>query len=243
MSAPYLIFGAHGGIGEALARRLSAAGHALFLTARDRQSIAGLADELDARSASCDVLDEGQLQAVVEEADTGDGIRGLAFCVGNIVLKSLRSATADDFLDCYRLNALAPALAIKAAAKPLKQANGSVVLFSTVAVQQGFNNHSVIAAAKGAVEALTRSLATELAPDVRVNCIAPSVHRTGIAKSLTGNEQLAKGLAAMHPIPRLGEPDDAAAAAAYLLGRDAGWVTGQVLGVDGGRGVLRGKGQ
>ncbi len=243
MSVPVLVFGAHGGIGEALARRLAASGQDLFLTARDAATLSDLGSELSARTGSCDVLDSDQIQAVVEEADAGEGLAGLAFCVGNIVLKPLKATTEADFVDCFRLNTVAAAMAVKAAALGLKKARGAVVLFSTVAVQQGFSNHSVIVAAKGAVEAMTRSLASELAPEVRVNCIAPSVHRTAIAEKLTGNKVLADGLAAMHPIPRLGEPDDAAAAAAFLLGADAGWVTGQVLAVDGGRAVIRGKGQ
>lgn len=90
------------------------------------------------------------------------------------------------------------------------------------------------------MEALTRSLAADLAPDVRVNCIAPSLTRTPLAAPLTGNEAMARSIAALHPIPRLGEAEDIADAALFLL--EAGWITGQVLAVDGGRGALRTKG-
>jgi len=116
------------------------------------------------------------------------------------------------------------------------------VLFSTIAVAQGFANHASVAMAKGAVEGLTLSLAAELAPAIRVNCIAPSLTNTPLAQSLTSNAQIAAGIAALHPLQRLGEPEDVASLAAFLLSRDAGWITGQIMGVDGGRSTLRTKG-
>ena len=239
MSAPIIILGARGGIGEALARRLADQGHELFLTARDEASISDLGEELGAKTASLDVMDTDAIAEVISNADEGDGIAGLAYCVGSIVLKPLKSASADDFVDTFRLNTLGAALSVKAASKGLKQAGGSVVLFSTVAVGQGFGNHSVISTAKGGVEGLTRALAAELAPDIRVNAIAPSITDTGIAEKLLSSEQMAKGLGDMHPVGRYGKPEDIASMAATLLGGDSNWVTGQVIGVDGGRGALR----
>src|SRR6056297_4170687 len=243
MSAPIIILGAHGGIGEALARRLADQGHELFLTARDEASISDLGEELGAKTASLDVMDTDAIAEVISNADEGDGIAGLAYCAGSIVLKPLKSASADDFLDTFRLNTLGAALAVKALQGPLKKTGGSVVLFSTVAVQQGFSTHSVISAAKGGVEGLTRALAAELAPDIRVNAIAPSITDTGIAQKLLSSEQMAKGLAAMHPLGRYGKPEDIAAMADMLLGSDSGWITGQVFPVDGGRGALRTRNQ
>lgn len=243
MTAPILILGAHGGIGEALARRLADQGHSLFLTARDESSISDLAETLGARTASLDVMDPDAIAEVIGTADQGDGIAGLAYCVGSIVLKPLKSATTDDFIDTFRLNTLGAALAVKAAQKGLKAAGGSVVLFSTVAVGQGFGNHSVISTAKGGVEGLTRALAAELAPEIRVNAIAPSITDTGIAKRLLSSEQMAKGLGEMHPVGRYGKPEDVAAMAATLLSPDSGWITGQIVGVDGGRGSLRTRSQ
>ncbi|MFO7857296.1 MAG: SDR family oxidoreductase [Ectothiorhodospiraceae bacterium] len=243
MAAPVLILGANGGIGEALARRLAAQGVSLYLTARDPEALATLAEDTGARVGACDVMDSEAIKRVVEEAGGDEGLAGVAYCVGSIVLKPLRSATEADFIDCYRLNTVGAALTVQAAAAPLKKAGGSVVLFSTVAAQQGFGNHTVIAAAKGGVEALTRSLATDLAPDVRVNCIAPSIHRTPLAEKLTSSQQMADALTAMHPLQRLGEPEDSAAMAAFLLGSESGWITGQVFPVDGGRGALRTRGQ
>jgi NAD(P)-dependent dehydrogenase (short-subunit alcohol dehydrogenase family) len=101
--------------------------------------------------------------------------------------------------------------------KALRKGNGSVVLFSTIAVQQGFGNHTLISTAKGAMEGLTRSLAAEWAPNIRVNCIAPSLSDTPLAKPLTSSEKVAESIASMHPIPRLGKAEDSASMAAYLM--------------------------
>lgn len=197
----------------------------------------------DVRYASCDVREpEAIAQVVARVTEGGIGIAALAYCVGSIVLKPLKRAQASDFIEAFQVNALGAALAVRAAEQALRRAKGSVVLFSTVAAAVGFPNHTVIATAKGAVEGLTRSLAADLAPDVRVNCIAPSLMRTPLAQALTANETVATAIAQMHPIPRLGEADDAAAMAAFLLGPEAGWITGQVFAVDGGRGTLRVKG-
>lgn len=243
MTAPVVILGANGGIGEALARRMAERGVELFLTARDADSLADLAESTGARTASLDVTDPDAIAEVLGQADTDDGIAGLAYCVGSIVLKPIKSATAADYLDTFRLNTLGAVLSVKALEGGLKKAGGSVVLFSTVAVQQGFSNHTVISTAKAGVEGLTRSLAAELAPEVRVNAIAPSITETGIASTLLSSDQMAKGLANMHPRGRYGQPEDVAAMAAMLLGGDADWITGQIFAVDGGRGALRTKNQ
>ncbi len=242
MASPIIVIGATGGIGEALSRKLRAAGHPLHLIARDAAKVEALARELDAGSAVADVLDGDALTRAVAAADTGEGIGGLAYCVGSIVIKPLKATSEQDFLTAYRLNVLGAVTALKAAEKGLKAAKGAVVLFSTVAVEQGFPNHAVIGTAKGAVAALGRTLAAEWAPHVRVNIVAPSLTRTPLAKPLISSEQFAQGIAAMHPLPRLGEAEDQAAAAAFLLSPDSGWITGQTLGVDGGRSTLRTKG-
>jgi NAD(P)-dependent dehydrogenase (short-subunit alcohol dehydrogenase family) len=241
MAEPVVIVGAYGAIGSALVRRLAAAGRSLHLVGRNVGRLAELAGEFGATCAAADAMDGPALQHAVAAA--GPRIGGLAYCVGSITMVPLKRATDAAFVEAFRLNAVGAALSVAAAAEALHAVPGSgVVLFSTVAVRSGFANHAVIAAAKGAVEGLTVSLAAELAPNTRVNCIAPSLTRSGIAASMTENATLAKAIAGQHPIPRLGEGDDAGALAAFLLSPDSGWITGQVFAVDGGRSTVRTRG-
>jgi NAD(P)-dependent dehydrogenase (short-subunit alcohol dehydrogenase family) len=240
MTDPIIVVGATGGIGAALARRLAEAGRSLHLVARDPARLAALAGELGASHAVADAMDAAALREAV--AAVGPRASGLAYCVGSIVMTPLKRATEAEYLDAFRLNAVGAAIAVAAAQDALKAGAGSVVLFSSVAARAGFANHAVIAMAKAAVEGLTVSLAAELAPSVRVNCIAPSLTRTAIAAKLTASEATAKAIAAAHPIPRLGEAEDSAALAAFLLSADSGWITGQTLAVDGGRSTVRTRG-
>jgi len=242
MSHTIIVIGATGGVGSALSRRLAASGHSIHAIGRDPAKLAGLTAEIGGSSATADVTDRAQLEAAIKAA--GPAVAGLAYCVGSINLKPVSRITEEDVLRDFRLNALGAFLAVQAALPALKANEGtsSVVLFSTVAVQQGFASHASIGMAKGAVEGLMLSLAAELAPKVRVNCVAPSLTKTPLAAALTSNEQMATAIAGLHALQRLGEPDDVAAAAAFLLSPDSSWITGQVIGVDGGRSSLRTKG-
>jgi NAD(P)-dependent dehydrogenase (short-subunit alcohol dehydrogenase family) len=242
MSNITIIVGGAGGIGSALARRIAAGGGRVHIITRDGAKAAALAAELRGTSAAADVLDSAALQSAVEAA--GPQVRALAYCVGSINLKPLARLSDADFETDFRLNALGAARAVQAALPALKSAEGTagILLFSTVAVAQGFTAHASVAMAKGAVEGLTVALAAELAPKIRVNAIAPSLTKTPLAKALTGNEQMAAAIAQMHAMQRLGEPDDIAALGALLLSAEAGWITGQIIGVDGGRSMLRTKG-
>ncbi|MCR6496269.1 SDR family oxidoreductase [Thermomonas sp. S9] len=237
-----LVYGATGGVGECLTRQLAAAGHPLHLVARDAQRLQALATALGAGFSAVDVTVEGAFAQVAAEA--GTPLSGLAYAVGSINLKPFTRLTATDFLCDFQLNAAAAALAVQAALPALRAAPGgraSVVLFSSVAAGRGFALHASIAMAKAAVEGLTRALAAELAPAIRVNAIAPSLLDTPLAQGIAGNVHLREAVAASHPLGRIGQADDAAALAAFLLSAQADWITGQVLGVDGGRGAVAGK--
>ncbi|MEO3472096.1 SDR family oxidoreductase [Roseomonas sp. CAU 1739] len=241
MTATTVVIGATGAVGSALARRCAARGDRVVLVARDGARLTALATTLPgAVAVAADATDPDALRAAI--AGAGAAISGLAYCVGSIALKPLLRTTEADFIDAFRLNALGAAIAVQAAQDALVAAQGSVVLFSTVAARAGFPNHAAIAAAKGAVEGLTVALAAELAPAVRVNCIAPSLTRSAMAAPLIGNDRMAEAIAKLHPIPRLGEGDDSAALADFLLSGAAGWITGQVFAVDGGRSTLRSRG-
>jgi len=239
MDGTVAIIGATGGVGAALARRIAARGGKPFLIGRDAGRTAALAAELGAGHALADVREGAALAAAVRAA--GTRLAGLAYCVGSIVLKPLAHTTEADMIEAFRLNAVGALLAVQAAAPALAAGPGAVVLFSSVAARAGFPNHAAIAAAKAAVEGMALSLAAELAP-VRVNVIAPSLTRTAMAAPLIGNARIAEAIAKLHPIPRLGEAEDAAALAAFLLSEEAGWISGQIIGVDGGRAHLRSKG-
>ncbi len=242
MNGKILVYGGSGGIGAATARILAACGHAIHLAGRDEAKLAPLSAELGASHTVADVEDITSFDRVSAEA--GPVLVGLVYAVGTINLKPLARLTSADFERDFRINAQGAALAVQKALPALKAHEGtaSVVLFSTVAVAQGFTAHASVAMAKGAVEGLTLALAAELAPKIRVNTIAPSLTRTALAKALTGNEQMAAAIAQMHAIPRLGEAEDSARLAAFLISDDAGWMTGQIIGVDGGRSTLRTKG-
>lgn len=241
MSGRILIYGGAGGIGSATARLLAERGYGLHLVGRNEEALAALAGELNASYTVGDVTDDALFGRVAQVID--DPLDGLVYAVGTINLRSLQRFTPEDMLADFRVNALGAALAVQAALPALKknEAGASVVLFSSVATQQGFTFHASVGMAKGAVNGLTLSLAAELAPKVRVNAIAPSLTRTPLAAGLLSNERIATSLAEMHPMQRLGSPEDIAKLATFLLSPDANWITGQIIGVDGGRSTLRTK--
>ena len=232
-----LILGATGSIGSSLAKKVVADGGEVHLVGRDASSLSELASELNSTYTVCDVMEENFSEKIFN--DLGDTpINGLAYCVGSIDLKPIKMTKKSDYMQSFNLNLVSAIEIIRRASDSLKQNNGSIVLFSTVAVRRGFTNHSIVASAKGAVEGLTVSLAAEFAPNIRVNCIAPSLTKSKISNFLLKNEKIADSIAKMHPLKRLGEGNDSSSVANFLLSESSSWITGQILGVDGGRSSL-----
>ncbi|MFM7054290.1 MAG: SDR family NAD(P)-dependent oxidoreductase, partial [Bacteroidota bacterium] len=167
-------------------------------------------------------------------------INGLVYCPGSITLKPFRSLKADDFMNDFQINLLGAVRCIQQyLPRLLETSNPSIVLFSTVAVQSGMAFHASVSAAKGAVEGFGKALAAELAPKVRVNVIAPSLTATPMAEKLTNSEAKLKASEERHPLKRIGQPDEIASMAKYLLSPEAAWVTGQVFHIDGGMSSLK----
>ena len=232
-----VILGATGSIGSSLAKKLAESGEELHLVGRDESSLSVLANELNSTFTVCDVLEENFSEKIL--ADLKDEqINGLAFCVGSIDLKPVRMTKEEDFNKCMKLNLYSAVEAIKGFQDSLRKNKGSIVLFSTAAVHRGFTNHSIIASAKAAVEGLAISLAAEFAPNIRVNCIAPSLTKSKIAQPMLKNSAIADGIAKAHPLKRIGEGQDSASLAKFLISEDSSWITGQVIAVDGGRSRL-----
>ena len=235
MSEKYLIFGATGSIGSNLAQQLKNSGYDIHLIARNESEVSSIAEKLNCTYTVADVLGEGFIDKI--KADVDD-IKGLAYCIGSIDLKPLRMVSEQDFNKCMKLNLYSAVDVIKGYQESLKKNKGSIVLFSTVAAQKGFANHTIIASTKAALEGLTVSLAAEFAPSIRVNCIAPSLTKSKIAEPMLKNNVLAEGIAKAHPLKRLGEGRDSASLAKFLITEDSSWVTGQIIAVDGGRSKL-----
>jgi len=232
MSEKYLIFGATGSVGSSLAEQLKNSGNDIHLVARNESEVKTIAEKLGCSYTVADVLEDGFIEKVKSDINE---IKGIAYCVGSIDLKPLRMVTEADMNKCMKLNLYSAIEAIKGFQESLKKNKGSVVLFSTVAAQRGFTNHTIIASAKAAVEGLTVTLAAEFAPHIRVNCIAPSLSKSKIAEPMLKNPAIAEGIAKAHPLKRLGEGKDSAALAKFLITEESSWITGQIIAVDGGR--------
>ena len=233
----YLIFGATGSIGTKLAEELYKSNKEIHLIGRDKDQLETLSSKVNCDYTVLDVLNDNISEFVKDEFKDIE-VSGIAYCVGSIDLKPLKISKKEDFQKCLNLNFFPVIEIIKSLQENLKKNNGSVVLFSTVAVRKGFTNHAIISSTKGAIEGLTVSLAAEFAPNIRVNCIAPSLTNSKIAEPMLKNKPLADGIAKAHPLKRLGEGKDSAALAKFLITDDSSWVTGQIIAVDGGRSKL-----
>ena len=230
--ANYLIVGGSSGIGKALAEQLVSEGHRVFATYHTHL--------IESNNSSLTYHPLNVLDETVQLSFLPEVIDGIAFCPGAIQLKPFARIQPSDFMADYQLQVIGAIKVIQAVLPALKNASqGSIVLFSTVAVQLGLNFHSIVSASKGAIEGLTKSLSAELAPKIRVNAIAPSLTNTPLAASLLNSDQKIEANAERHPLKRVGTPEDIASMAAFLLSPKSSWITGQILSVDGGMGTLK----
>ena len=183
-------------------------------------------------SIQCDILND-------ELPDLDDKPDAIIYFPGTINLKPFRTIKPEEFKNDWEINFLGAIKVIQKYAPLLSASeNASIVLFSTVAVQTGMPFHTSISAAKGAIEGLTRSLAAEFAPKIRVNCIAPSLTDTPLANRLIENEIKLKSAEDRHPLKKIGNPDDFASMVHWLISENAKFMTGQVITIDGGIGTL-----
>lgn len=229
--ANFLIIGASSGIGASLAKQLISEHHQVYGTFN--KSITS--SDGFAKLQPLNVLDD-----IPDFTFLPDVLDGLAYCPGAVVLKPFTRIKPEDFAADYQLQLIGAVKVIQACLPKLKTStHASIVLFSTVAVQTGFNFHSLVASSKGAVEGLTKALAAEVAPKIRVNCIAPSITDTPLAAALLNTDEKKEANAQRHPLKKIGRPEDLANLAAFLLSEKSSWITGQVLHADGGMSSLK----
>ncbi len=227
----FLIVGGSSGIGKALIEQFAGDEHKIIATylshkENDTDNVSFLKYD-----ATKDELDE---TSIPEKLD------GLIYCPGSINLKPFTSFSPSDFQDDYQLNLVGAVKTIQKVLPNLKKSDqASIVLFSTVAVQGGFNFHSVVSSSKGAIEGLTRALSAELAPKIRVNAIAPSLTDTPLASKLLANDQRRQTLLDQNPFKRVATAKDIAQAAYFLLNQKSSYITGQIMHVDGGMSVIK----
>lgn len=219
--ANFLIVGGSKGIGRALVEQLLKADHQVFIIARNRVSIP------KSQSFVADITED--ISNIINKLP--DTLNGLVYCPGSITLKPFTRLTTEDFLQDFQINLLGAVRCLQATQSRLKKSsNASVVLFSSVAAQTGMPYHASIAASKAAIE----GLAAEWAPSMRVNCIAPSLTQTTLAEKLTNTPEKIETAAQKHPLKRIGQPEEIASLANFLLSPASSWMTGQVLHLDGG---------
>jgi 3-oxoacyl-[acyl-carrier protein] reductase len=228
----YLVVGGSSGIGLALVNKLLSEGHAVYSASRQRGELPDGAHFIE-----LDVT--GEVEKLKDSLP--EVLDGLAYCPGTINLKPFARLKEDDFLNDFKVNFLGAVKVIQVATAALKKSeSASILLFSTVAVQTGMGFHASIAASKGAIEGLTRSLAAEFVTSkIRVNALAPSLTETPLAKALISTPERKEASDKRHPLGRIGTAQELADAAFFLISPQSSWITGQVLAIDGGMSSVR----
>lgn len=236
----FAILGATGAVGQQLARDLSKRGASLVLIGRDEPQLAELTHELGAKSALLPATDPETVRTVLLDACGGQNVDGIAHCVGSLLLKPAKRTTMQEWHEVLEVN-LGSAFGVTQAAGDLIKKQGSVVFCSSVAASLGLANHEAIAAAKAGLVGLTRSAAASHARrGIRFHCVAPALVDSQMTASLLAREGMREAAAKQNPLGRIGTPGDVARAIAFLLDPSNSWIDAQVLGVDGGFGVMRG---
>jgi NAD(P)-dependent dehydrogenase (short-subunit alcohol dehydrogenase family) len=231
MGRNILIIGGNSGIGLEIVTLLAGRGDHVYAASRSDSELRNIP------GVHFQEYDVTRKDAKLEVPETLDG---MVYCPGTINLKPFGRLSDEDFQNELEVNYLGAVRAIRLAHPALKKSEkASLVLFSTVAVQTGLPFHASISGAKGAVEGLTRSLAAEFSPKIRVNGLALSLTDTPLASNLLGSEDKRKASQDRHPLKRVGDPKEVAKAAAFLLGEDSGFITGQILQIDGGISTLK----
>lgn len=241
MSGNYIVFGATGGVGSALARRLVSQGGKVCLVSRNDEKLAALAGEIGAGYEVADATNLSEVETCVARAGERFGrIDGVANCVGSLLLKPLHLTSEAEWGQTIATN-LGSAFAVtRAAAKAMMTTGGSIVLVSSAAAKIGLANHEAIAAAKAGIAGLVISAAATYAPrGIRVNAVAPGLVRTPLTQRITTSEASLRASVALHALGRVGEPEEVASGLAWLLHPEQSWVTGQIIGIDGGLGSVR----
>ncbi|TWT56636.1 SDR family NAD(P)-dependent oxidoreductase [Allorhodopirellula solitaria] len=236
----YVVLGGTGAVGSALVGQLIDAGNRVMVGARDPEKLCSLAERWGCERSEVRADDSQSVDACVESANEKFGqVDGVVNCMGSVLLKPAHLVSDEQWHETLAANLSSSFYLARAAAKQMRGRGGSMVFVSSAAARHGIANHEAIAAAKAGVEGLAISLAATYASrGIRVNAVAPGLVKSQMTRSLWEPAASAKASAAMHPLGRLGEPSEVAELIAWLLQPTAGWVTGQVIGIDGGLGSL-----
>jgi len=236
-----MVVGATGGIGSTIAQMLASRGYRLLLVSHNEEKLKQFASQLDAPWMVADATQFDQVDAAAKHAQEHFGrVDAIINCVGSLILKPAHITTQKELDETLALNVTTAFAAVRAAHNVMRDTGGSVVLFSSAAARIGLANHEAIAAAKGAVEGLVKSAsATYSGKGIRVNAIAPGLVETPMTEIIWSRPKAAEASKALHPLGRLGKPEDIASLACWLVDPHNTWVTGQVVGVDGGLASLK----